>query len=366
MRKLLAFYVTVSIAISACDTKTNLNNCDFDEGAMLTNYADGIIQPRMNDLVTATSLLKGSVDAFVASPSVSLLVEARISFVVAYKQYQRCSSFAFGPGLINGIPFRDRFNTFPTNTNFMETSIVAGTAVSESPQSVVGFPAIDYLLFGSNGETDQAIVDKYVNGSSAAQRGVFLTQLADELKTTAQSISGGWDSYRSTFINNTGSALGTSISLMGNEFNRDFEVLKNFKFKIPLGKLNGGVVLPDKVEGYYSGISAELSVEQMSAIKDLYLGVSETGADGLGLADYLECLQAESVNKLLHEAITERFQAIENQLSEVPDPMSETLSTNKPVVDQAYTEMQMTVPLIKHDMTTAFGVQINYVSGDGD
>lgn len=366
MRKLVAVCITVSLAISACDTESNLNNCDFDEVAMLTNYADGIIKPRMNDLGTATVLLKSSVDAFVASPSTSLLVEARISFVAAYKQYQRCSSFAFGPGLVNGVPFRDRFNTFPTNTSFMETSIDAGTPVSESPQSVVGFPAIDYLLFGSNGETDQAIVDKYVSGSNAANRGVFLTQLADELKTTTESINTGWDSYQSTFISNTGSALGTSISMMGNEFNRDYEILKNFKFKVPLGKLNGGVVLPDKVEGYYSGITAELSVEQMSAIKDFYLGVSETGADGLGLADYLQCLQTESIDKLLHEAISERFQAIENQLSQIPDPMSETLSTNKPVVDQAYTDMQMTVPLIKHEMTTAFGVQINYDSGDGD
>lgn len=366
MKKLFAVCITLSLAISACDTESNLNNCDFDESAMLTNYADGIIGPRMNDLVTATALLKGSVDAFVASPSTSLLSEVRISFIAAYRQYQRCSSFAFGPGLVNGVPFRDRFNTFPTNTNFMETSIDAGTAVSESPQSVVGFPAIDYLLFGTNGETGQDVVDKYVNGPSAANRGIFLTQLAEELKTTTASINTGWDSYRSTFISNTGSALGTSISLMGNEFNRDYEVLKNFKFKVPLGKLNGGVVLPDKVEGYYSGISAELASEQMDAVTDFYKGVSETGTDGLGLADYLECLQTESGDELLSVAITERFQTVKDRLSQVPDPMSETLTTNKPVVDQAYTEMQMTVPLIKHEMTTAFGVQINYDSGDGD
>ena len=366
MRKLTVILVSVSLAFTACDTNSNLNNCDFDESAMLVNYADGIILPRINDLATTTQALENAINAFVANPSTSLLLEARSSFKVAYKQYQRCSSFAYGPGLISGVPFRDRFNTFPTNTNFMESSITAGTAVSASPQSVVGFPAVDYLLFGSDGETDEAVVEKFTTGPSATNRCTYLSQLSAELKSTTESIQQGWDGYRSTFIGNTGSALGTSISMMGNEFNRDYEIMKNFKFKVPLGKLNGGVVLPDKVEGYYSGISSELAAEQMSAIKDFYLGISETGTDGQGLADYLECLQVESSEKLLHEAILERFQTIENELAQVPDPMSETLSSNKPVVDQAYTEMQMTVPLIKHEMTTAFGVQINYDSGDGD
>jgi predicted lipoprotein len=80
----------------------------------------------------------------------------------------------------------------------------------------------------------------------------------------------------------------------------------------------------------------------------------------------LECLQTQSGDKLLSEAIAEKFEDISSQLAQIPDPMSETLMTNKPLVDDAYTQMQMTVPLIKHEMTTAFGVQINYDSGDGD
>ena len=106
--KITILAVAVSLGLSACDTGSDLNNCDFDEAAMLSNYADEIIQPRFADLVTATTLLEGSVDAFVATPTAGLLTEARISYAAAYKQYQRCSSFAFGPGLINGSPFRDR------------------------------------------------------------------------------------------------------------------------------------------------------------------------------------------------------------------------------------------------------------------
>lgn len=366
MKKVLFLAISISLAISACDTDSNLNNCDFDESAMLTNYADEIIQPRFADLVTATTLLKGSVDAFAATPTAGLLTEAKVSYRAAYKQYQRCSSFAFGPGLINGVPFRDRFNTFPTNASLIETNVDAGTAVSASPQSAVGFPAIDFLLFGTAGESEQEILDRFTVAQSAANRITYLVELVDELKMTTETIHNGWSSYRNTFISNTGTAAGSSISIIGNEFNRDYEILKNFKFKIPLGKLNGGVVLPDKVEGFYSGLTAELAADQMQAIKDFYRGVSETGTDGSGLADYLECLQTQSGDKLLYEAIAEKFEDISSQLTQIPDPMSETLMTDKPLVDDAYTQMQMTVPLIKHEMTTAFGVQINYDSGDGD
>jgi predicted lipoprotein len=366
MKRIVGLVIMVSLALGACDTDSNLNNCDFDETGMLTNYADGVIQPRFNDLVTATTLLKGSVDAFVSTPTIGLLNEARITFRAAYNQYQRCSQFAFGPGLINGVPFRDRFNTFPTNTSILETSIENGTAVTASPQSVVGFPAVDYLLFGTEGETDQQILDKFTTVTSATNRIAFLVELAAELQNTSESIADGWIGYRSQFIGNTGSSNGSSISTLVNEFNRDYEIMKNFKFKVPLGKLNGGVALPDKVEAFYSGISTELSESQTEAIREFYLGISESGVDGLGLDDYLECLQTESGDKLLSEAISDQFQLIFEKLDLVADPLSEELVNNKPLVDDAYQAMQDAVPMIKHEMTTAFGVQINYESGDGD
>lgn len=363
----IACIVSLLFMTAACDTgKTLPNNCSFDEGAMLTNYADDIIIPRFGDLETAIIDLESSVDVFLDNPTIALLSETQSSFKVAYKQYQRCSSFRFGPGLIEGYSFTDSFNTFPTETDFIETSVIAGTTISSYPNSAVGFPALDYLLFGLFSETPQDVVDKFSISASAMNRGICLSELVDELKNTTQSILTDWNSYRSTFINNTGTADGTSISEIGNEFNRDYEVMKNFKFKVPLGKFNGGVALPEKVEGYYSGISAELSSNQLAAIKDFYKGIAESGADGTGLFDYLECLQTQSGNQYLSEAIFDRFEITANQLNQVPDPMSEALINNKPVVDDAYTEMQMTVPLIKHEMTSAFGVQINYESGDGD
>ena len=366
MRKLLAI-CALSIAFAACDTSENLNNCNYDESAMLTNYADNIIIPRFDDLSVSTQLLHGAVLAFQADPTIGTLVEVKISFKAAYVQYQRCSAFAFGPGLINGLPFRDRFNTFPVNTNLVESNVTTDAEVSASPQSAVGFPAVEYLIFGEIGQTEQDVLDAFTMGNDAVNRVNYLIGLCDELQSTSANISSNWETYRSSFVSNSGTAVGSSISLVTNDFNWDYEIMKNFKFKIPLGKFNGGVVLPDKVEGYYAGISSELAQEQISALSAVYLGVGENGADGEGLYDYLDCLKAEvSSGGSLAEYISGRFDAIQQKLDAVPDPMAETLQSNKPLVDDAYTAMQMTVPSIKHEMTLAFGVQINYESGDGD
>ncbi|MDP6909593.1 MAG: imelysin family protein, partial [Flavobacteriales bacterium] len=303
MRKIILLCLGLLSGITACDTPDNLVNCDFDQEALLINYADEIIIPRFDQLQLALLFLEASVQAFYANPTPGLLVEIQISLGGAYLAYEECGSFAFGPGLISGIPFRERFNTFPTNTTEINQRIQNGDQVSSSPKSVVGFPAVEYLLFGELGSTTSDIVELFTTDPNAANRRDYLEQLVTELKTTSAQIKQRWsasgDNYRQDFIANTGTANGTSISLLINEMSFDFETLKNFKFKVPLGKLNGGVVIPESVEAYYSGGSMELTEKQVEAFRELYLGIGSNGSDGPGLYEFLVCLETESSGALL-------------------------------------------------------------------
>lgn len=373
MNKLFVVIASLVLTASACNAPNNdLVNCDFDQNAMLTNYADEIIIPRFENMETGVLLLEGAYNAFVANPTPGLLVEMRIAFGATYQSYQRVSPFGFGPGLINGEAFRVRFNTFPTNIAGIHTNIENGTPVTESGASTVGFPAIEYLLFGEHGTTDSELIEAFTTSAFAANRTAYLGQLVEEIKTTTLAINSGWDSYRNTFVANTGNAAGSSLSLLVNEFNFDYETLKNFKFKIPLGKFNGGIVMPETVEAYYAGGSMQLAQAQLSAAKNMFLGIGENGSNQLGLYDYVACAkpltsQEQGTGVLaLADEISEQFAVIEETLNQVPDPLSETLISNKPVVDDAYTQLQMMVPLIKHEMTSALSVQISYQDNDGD
>lgn len=373
MRGLTVMLCGILILTVGCRTpEDKLVNCDFDQTGMLTNYSDNIIIPRFTDLRNGLTLLNGSVQAFVADPTPGLLVEIRVTFAATYLAYEDCGTFAFGPGLIGGVPFRDRFNTFPTNVIAIEQNISAQTAVSNCAKSAVGFPAMEYLIFGDAGLTDQQVTDLFVTGLSADARKAYLQGLVSEMQATAAQITLGWDSYRSSFISNVGTADGTSISLLVNEFDYDFETLKNFKFKIPLGKFNGGVVIPESVEAYYAGGSSQLANRQLRGLKRLYAGIGEGGADDLGILDLVACLRPLSAEQeqngeiTLADNIAGHFSDIEAAMTLVPDPMSETLVSNKQIVEDAYTQLQMTVPLIKNEMTSALGVHINYQDNDGD
>src|SRR5690606_9382927 len=99
-------------------------------------------------------------------------------------------------------------------------------------------------------------------GPDATNRLAYLLSNVEYINTMAEQLEEGWDTYRSTFVNSTGSGEGSTLEQLVNQFNRDLENLKNYKLKIPLGKFNGGVVLPSQVEAYYSGITAKLANEQ--------------------------------------------------------------------------------------------------------
>lgn len=360
--------LTLTTLTTGCDSDTEIVNCDFDAQAMRENYADNIIAPAFADWVSSTADLKQRAADFATAQDANSLTVLRQTFISSYKEYQHASPFAIGSGIINGLAFRDFVNTFPTNTGIINNYVAAGMVdAAQNPNSTVGYPALDFLLFGTAGTSEPEILASLTTGDDAANRRGYVVSLANRVHAIATQVNDGWSGYRSTFVNSAGSGEGSALEQLANQFNRDLENLKNFKLKIPLGKFNGGIVLPAQVEAYYSGISAELAKEQLTALRNMYLGVGANGSDGLGLDDYLECLKAGADSDgLLSEAIRNQFQAIVKAFQLLQDPMSEQLVSNKPVVDDAHTQLQMIIPLTKREMSGALGVQVTYQSNDGD
>ncbi len=363
MRNLFLFILPCAFCITACDTDPDPTvQCDFDQKAMLAYYADSLIVPNLEQMRIGAIFLNGVAQAFVNAPSPDMMVEVQVSFGAFVTAYKRASIYGFGPGVVNGMPFRNRFNTYPTDTAGIEANITAGTtAVAAIADDEAGLNAIAYLIFGPIGSNSTQAAALYADPA----RGQYLLALTQEILDRSTEIRNGWDAYRETFVNTTGVADGSPIALLVNELNLDFETTKNYGFKVPLGKYNGGVVLPAKVELYHSRNSMLAAKAHMVALRDVYNG---TGAnDGPGLYEYLLCLRAgEDADGLLADAIDERFQAIIDAMEQVPDPLDATIVTNKPVVEAAHDELQQLVPLLKSEMPSALGVRISYQDTDGD
>ena len=80
----------------------------------------------------------------------------------------------------------------------------------------------------------------------------------------------------------------------------------------------------------------------------------------------MDFVNAQYNGENLSIATNNQFQLIKDNLSQLNDPLSDEILTNKVNVSNAYENMQQLVPLIKVDMTSALGVLITYQDNDGD
>lgn len=342
---------------------------EFDRKAMLENIGSSIIIPAYANFKNKTEHLDSAVNRFTASPDPGNLTALQNAFIEAYLSWQQISVFEFGPA--EQVLLRVNTNTFPTDTVQIGSNISSGNydLASAGNLDAKGFPAIDYLLFGT-GADNTAILEKYVSDADAAKRKTYLEDLSNEIRTHAALVYTGWTAgggnYINTFVNNTGTTVGSSTGLLVNQLNYDFELLKNFKIGIPLGKKTLGTPLPEKVEAYYSKLSVQLATVHIKAIENLYLGRSSQGNDGPGLDDYLVHLKSAYNGMMLSDAVKAQLTTAVGKLQSIPDPLSETIMNNPSVVDAAYVELQKQVVLFKTDMPSALGVLITYQDNDGD
>lgn len=372
-RLLYVFVVFILFGVLACKKNDKEDEItpdeSFDKSGMVANYADKIILPAYSGFKTKIDSLHFSATQFVANPSISTLTDLRLIFFNAYTAYQWISTYEFGPAENDVI--RANFNTFPCDTTQINNNISTGiydlSAVSNIDAK--GFPALDFLLFRSK-QNDAYIISLFTSVSSATNAKNYLQALVNELKTKTDALNTVWSAtggnYISSFKSSTGSDVGSSIGMLVNQLNFDFELLKNARIGIPLGKKTLGIPLPEKAEAFYSQKSIALAIEHIKSIENIYLGRDRQNIDGLGLDDYLAHLNVQYTSGLLSEAIKNKFISVKAKLTTIPDPLSVAVVNNTTLVDQVYMELQQLVILLKVDMPSALGVLITYQDNDGD
>ncbi|GIV34322.1 MAG: iron-regulated protein A precursor [Chitinophagales bacterium] len=355
----------------------SLQGCDKDQGNrtpssadrrnMLENYATHLIIPAYQSLKAQADRLKTMTDTFATNPDLQSLDTLQHAFVEAYQAWQAAEVFELGPA--RDMLLRSSLNTFPTDTTLIGNNIRNGSYNLDAAPNfkAKGFPALDYLLFGL-GADNLLILSFYTTDAYASGRLNYLKDVAGEIKTKTDAVLNAWlQGYAETFKNADGTDAGSSIALLVNELNYTWELTKNARIGIPLGKKSLNVPLPEKTEAYYSGLSLDLAVLNMMQIQRVFTGESASGiAQGPGLKAYLDKLEAKHSGKLLSDTILAQINhAIASTLL-IPNPLSEAVVQNPQAVDDAYREIQKTVVLLKTDMPSVMGILITYQDSDGD
>jgi predicted lipoprotein len=346
-----------TIVIIACSKKSGGSTDQpsengFDKGAMLVNYADQLITPAYSSLQQQLDLLETATNIFLNAPSAASQATLKPVFKSAYLQFERVSVDQFGPA--EKVLFNNFLNTFPTDNAVIEGNIARGTydLGLNTAISLQGFPALDHLLFSND-----AVVK--LTGNNAAKYKKYVQDVISRMKSLNTGVLNSWKgSYRAEFTGNTRSDAGSPIAFMINQFAFEMDQMKGPRIGWPYGKQSGGIQYPQNTEGYSSGISAALAVENLTNLKNMFNGAGS----GKGMSDYLVALKKQQ----LSADVLKQFDVAINSLKAVPDPLSTALVNNKTQIDAAYKEIQILLTLIKTDVASATGVRITYQDTDGD
>ncbi|GHB73440.1 imelysin family protein [Persicitalea jodogahamensis] len=327
------------------------SNDTFKTG-MLTNYADNLIIPAYGDLNAKLNTLETPLNAFLDQPTTTSLEAVKPAFKAAYVSYEATSVAYFGPAA--ALLSNNYLNTFPAVPGKIEKAISSGNYNFELPvvnDSIQGFPALEYLLFAPNS------LEKFT-GANASARKKYVRDVLSRIRLLTNNTLSQWNgAYRTTFVNSLKTDVGSSIAFLVNQFAYEMDALKGPRIGWPFGKLSNGQVFADKSEGYYSGLTRELAVANLTSLKNYFVG-----AKGDGIADYLVMLKKDA----LAQQVIAQFDVAIGAINAIPQPMTDSFSKNPAQVEEAYRQVQKLLTLIKTDVASATSVQITYQDNDGD
>lgn len=365
---LLLVFLGLSVFSTSCNKGNDDNSNDPDRSAMLKNYANNLILPAYENFIDKVDSLELVQTAFAQNPDLAKLELLQTTLLSTYKTWQTVEMYEFGPAA--QVLLRSSLNTFPSDTDKIINNIQQGNYNFDvaSNISAIGLPALDFLLFGI-GSDNAAILNQYTSATDASERLQYLEDLISDISSRSNQVLTAWENgYKDEFIAADGTDIGSSTSLLVNQFNYQYELIKNPKIGIPLGLKSLGTPQPGRTEAFYSGISLDLALVNLENIILVFQGTGiNNNQSGASLETYLDELGAEYLQgQTLSDAILAQFAIAKNKLELVPSPLSEAVISNESLVQEAYNEIQKAIVLIKTDMTSAMGIQITYQDSDGD
>lgn len=367
LAKLFLPVLLLTLFTSSCkddDAKDGACSYNFEQSLLFENMADNLIIPGYTGLKLEVEAMAENAQQFAADPTPENLKLLQGAWLDAYLAWQTAAPYEFGPA--EEVFLRMSVNNFPVDTLAVKANIQSGFYDFDQPDTYdKGFPALDYLLYGT-GSDDAAIAAKFSGAEGEKYRNYLLAVVSDIQERVDHTYNGWKGLYRQAFIGNTGTAAGSSLSLLINAFNLHYELLKREKLGIPSGVLTLGFANPDKTEAFYSGQSLALAIRALEASEDLYLGKFFNGPNRTGLDDYLVAAGALKGGVPLNQVIQDQFLKALTALKAIESPLSEAVEHDQQSVIDAYNEVAKQLVNIKTDLPSVLCVSITYIDNPSD
>jgi len=294
------------------DDKPDEPRDQFDRAVMLTDWADILIIPNYTNYLSKLESLNSAKDQFSTVQDNGSFNSFRSAYLDAYEAWQYVSMYEIG--MAEQIGLRNYTNIYPTDVEGILSNINTPSVELSLPSNfdAQGFPALDYLLYGS-ADSDEAIISYLLESGPQSYVDRLITRLVQLTTEVLDDWQGG---YRTTFIENDESSATASVDKLVNDYLFYYEkFLRAGKVAIPAG--------------VFTGSEAISSIFVSHTINDQW------------------------------EVIRDQLASVENDLySQVENDNSQMLSL--------YDEMQKNVVSLKVDMMMALNIQVDFVDADGD
>ena len=363
MKKFFLGLIVTGLIVACSSSSTDdepTGGDSFDRAALLTNVADNIVIPAFEDLSAKLSDLQSTKETFVSNPNQSNLDALRASWVSAYLSWQNVEVYNIGRA--EEIQYAFQMNVYPTNTTDIESNISNGAydLANVNNNDAVGFPAVDYMLFGLD-DSDVSILAKYEDPNYTT----YLSDLIDQMKSLTDDVLEDWtSSYRNIFVSQTGNTSTSALNKITNDFIFYYEKgLRANKIGIPAGNFSS-TPLPDRVEGFYSKVySKDFALEALNTVQDVFNGKAFSNtATGESFKSYLIDLDRNDLATLINS----RFDDARQKLEALNEDLSAQVESDNTKMTQAYDALQLAVVALKVDMLQTFNISVDFVDADGD
>ncbi len=360
------FFIAFVIVAHSCinNTEEPMFTDSFDRSEMLEFWANDIIIPGYTDYVSKLAELDEAATDFYGDPSDLSLSTLRETWLDAYKVWQAVSLFEIGKA--EEIGLRNFTNIYPANIDLITENINSGASNLDLPSNFVsqGFPALDYMLYGSG--SNDAVIAYLLQEEVKNYTQALITRLRD----LSSSVLEDWmTGYKDEFISNNGSSGTASTDKMVNDFLFHYErFLRAAKVGIPAGVFSGNTEA-ELVEGRYSQIySKELFESGFTAVQAFFNGQSYDGQkQGSSLKQYLDKIHLDNSTDLDYsESIIAQWDSAERALEDINNNFGAQVIEDNSKMLALYDELQKAVVLLKVDMLQALNIQVDFVDADGD
>ena len=311
---------------------------NFDRGEMLTHWSSNIIIPAFETYLQTLENLNAAKDNFLTTPAEDSYNELTSAWLTAYKAWQHVSMFDIGRAESLGL--RNYTNIYPSDTVLIKNNIASMDYNLELPSNfdAQGFPALDYMLFGTGSENIDRIAllqtDNYIT---------YLDDLIQRLVSITREVVEDWkNGFQTSFNENNGSSATASVDKLVNDFLFYYEkYLRAGKIGIPAGIFSGNP-MSGTVEAPYSGIySKELFFEGFMAVQNFFKGISHDQAtNGISLEDYLDHISMTNQTADLASSILEQWTKADQKASLLSADFKAQVETDNTKMLETYDELQ--------------------------